>query len=485
MIFHGFNMRSAFFIVIFPLFVFTDTIVTTHYRNPSDMNNFIDLVDTNTNTLLKSLPVPQGYGGTDIAITRGASGHPLAYVVIRNLGDGVNTFGSQNITVVDVALQSIVAVITENIPTLPNVITVMPNGKKAYVATLSGDIFVIDTATNTIISTPVIGGGNFNDISITPDGTRVFAVSTSQGKVYVINTNTDSQPAGSPISVGIDPNSGSMDPLGQFYYVGNPGSSSISIINTQSLTVSTLNGISVASNLSFVAVSDDNQFLYVPGTMHTVTVIPIATHIPTPFTINQIGQVQIIPTQSGYVYLTTLPMGQSGQGYYSAFLNGNLVVDSNMAGIGDTFGCVTSDNKVYLSNYGSANYIDTSLTLIPAANPTAATEVLRGAFTVGLNWIAAAPNSTNVAVRSLKNRFFLQTELYNEISWSWPAEAIPSSYKIYRDAALTDLLAIVPSNQFIYLDRNREKNTNYSYYLTFISGGIEYALGNCSVTSAP
>lgn len=68
-------------------------------------------------------------------------------------------------------------------------------------------------------------------------------------------------------------------------------------------------------------------------------------------------------------------------------------------------------------------------------------------------------------------KFANEKEYVNIISWEAPLEGTsPLFYEIYRDALLTQLVAIIPSNQpLIYEDHNRRKNKIYTYYIQSVN----------------
>ena len=65
-----------------------------------------------------------------------------------------------------------------------------------------------------------------------------------------------------------------------------------------------------------------------------------------------------------------------------------------------------------------------------------------------------------------QDTFFLQEDLINNLTWSATGPSLPVSYTIYRDAELTDLVALIPATEPLqFLDHNRLPGITYTYYL--------------------
>jgi len=83
------------------------------------------------------------------------------------------------------------------------------------------------------------------------------------------------------------------------------------------------------------------------------------------------------------------------------------------------------------------------------------------------------PPSSPIDVRGFQKecRFPTQTDLINVIKWSAPTTGnMPVAYRIYRDAALTDLIATISaSSELEFKDHNRKKNKMYTYYIVSVS----------------
>ena len=79
---------------------------------------------------------------------------------------------------------------------------------------------------------------------------------------------------------------------------------------------------------------------------------------------------------------------------------------------------------------------------------------------------------SSLQVCKTQNRFFMQSDLINKLTWQAPTSgAAPAVYQIYRDAGLTDLVATVSaSGPLQYLDHNRQPNKVYNYYIVSVDG---------------
>jgi YVTN family beta-propeller protein len=119
---------------------------------------------------------------------------PFAY--IPNLG-------SNNVSVIDTATNTVVATIT--VGSGPYGVAVNPAGTRVYVANrLDSTVSVIDTATNTVIGSPIPVGAFPVGVAVNPAGTRVYVANSASNNVSVIDTATNTV-IGSPIPVGAFP----------------------------------------------------------------------------------------------------------------------------------------------------------------------------------------------------------------------------------------------------------------------------------------
>src|SRR5262249_43415822 len=112
---------------------------------------------------------------------------------------------------------------------------VAPDGSKVYVANFGTNISVIATATNTVVVAVPVGIFPWG-VAVTPDGSKVYVANHADGTISVIDTATNTV-VGSPITVGSFPAGVAVAPDGSKVYVANQGSNNVAGIPTTTSTV--------------------------------------------------------------------------------------------------------------------------------------------------------------------------------------------------------------------------------------------------------
>jgi YVTN family beta-propeller protein len=99
----------------------------------------------------------------------------------------------------------------------------------------SNTVSVIDTATNTVVTT--VGVGNTpEEVAVTPDGKHAYVTNSGSNNVSVIATATNA--VGATVTVGNKPFGVAVTPDGKHVYVTlNGASGTVSVIDTASNTV--------------------------------------------------------------------------------------------------------------------------------------------------------------------------------------------------------------------------------------------------------
>jgi YVTN family beta-propeller protein len=219
----------------------------------------VSVIDTNTNTVGK--PIPVGNGPSGIAFD------PIHDRMYVTNGDGVS--------VIDVFRYIVVG----TIPIPGGGIAFDPTHNRMYVLTESagrGAVSVIDTNTNTVVGSPIPVGDEALDIEFDPTHNRMYVTNIDSDSVSVIDTNTNTV-LGSPIPV-LDPYGIALDPTHNRMYVVNHRAANVSVIDTNTNTVVGL-PISVGESAYGIAFDPTHERMYVTvggsinTTLHWVSVI--------------------------------------------------------------------------------------------------------------------------------------------------------------------------------------------------------------------
>ena len=258
----------------------------------------VSVIATATNTVVATIPVGNlGDFAEGIAVTPDGK-----HVYVANAGFDTT------VSVIDTATNMVVA----TVPVVgggPYGVAVTPDGKHAYVtnAISSFTVSVIDTVTNGAVATIALPVNNEPfEVAVTPDGkhayvTTFFTVDLT-GTVWVIATATNTVVATVP--VGNLPAGVAVTPDGKHAYVANQNSNNVSVIDTVSNTVAAT--VAVGTGPFGVAVTPDGQHVYVANIGGTVSVIATATNaveattIPVP---SGAGAIAIVPPPPGVPFL--------------------------------------------------------------------------------------------------------------------------------------------------------------------------------------
>ena len=226
----------------------------------------LHIYTTKDNTVVATINV--GITPAGIAITPDGK---HAYVANNN---NYSLAGEDSVSVIKLKDNTITQTIFDSSFNQPYTITINANGTKAYVTNSnSTTITIIDAATNTVLGV-INGFDGPSGMVITPAGGRAYVNnyggpegvgSGNATTVRVVNLNTNTI-IGAPIIVGLAPAALAITPDGKFVYVvnyvdGNPGTGTISIIQTSNNTViGTINGF---SGPFAIAITPDSKYAYV------------------------------------------------------------------------------------------------------------------------------------------------------------------------------------------------------------------------------
>lgn len=260
----------------------------------------------------------------------------------------VTNFNSDNVAVIDGDAENTTfntVLTTVIVGNGPSGVVITPDGSRVYVSNEDADtISVIETATNTVLGSPIAVGSQPGSMAITPDGRRLYVPNTFSGSVSVIDIE-----AGSPsfhtvvatIPVGLGPVGAAATPDGTRVYVTNQFSDSISVIATGTNTVTTT--ISVGDLPTGIAIDPFGRRAYVANQLsNNVSVIDLFSNTE----IDTDPDDLIFPTRISvgespdFIAITPLRtfdglVGGGGRVYVTNFGSDNVSVISNHPGFMD------------------------------------------------------------------------------------------------------------------------------------------------------
>jgi YVTN family beta-propeller protein len=178
-------------------------------------DNTVSVVDTTTNTVIKTLPVG------------GSAGTPVSNAILKKVYVPNSTDGT--VTVIDEAA----LVVAKTIPVGrgPQYCAVDGQHNKVYVNNVTDKtISVIDSTTDAVIKTIPSGAGTNNNFgAVNAVYRRYYLPNQTDGTLTIVNTDTDT--VTNTVAVGMAPFDVLPDAVGGDVYVVNQGSNSVSVIN--------------------------------------------------------------------------------------------------------------------------------------------------------------------------------------------------------------------------------------------------------------
>lgn len=471
---------------------FLNGIAITPDRQTAYVNSVSDVlaINTNINMITATVPIPAGAEGYGVAISPDGT---KAYAVVAFNADVVN--------VIDVATNTITATITLPLGSEAFGVAITPDGTKGYVTCRVGsgsigNVVVFNTATNTVIGSPITVGATPQGIAITPDGTLVYVANRRSGDVSVISTATNTVIATIPLEtsgpaslfgIAITPNGSKA------YITTGPNTGPlghVDIVDIPSNTVDPASPIPIGHFPQGIAITPDGLTAYaLNGNDRTTSVINTTTNkVTNTISLNIVRpfEIAITPDQAPIASFTAAPQGNSitfnfdGSGsHISPESPSNLTIVKYVWDFGDG-NTATTTTPTVSHTYASAGNFTVSLTVTNSAG-TSTTQVFTGR-TVYNNGGPSAMTSqvisiptfvsppTNADGFQVKNKFLNATEYVNILKWAPPTSGRnPISYRIYRDAALTKLIGVILANEKLKFEVvSRKKDAASTYFIVSV-----------------
>ncbi len=443
---------------------------TKIYAADSDLAN-VNVIDVATNTIIGNIPTPvAGTGAFDIIVNPDGKS-----VYISNINSGY-------VTVIDTTTNTVVA----DIFVAPGLgpLSVTPDGKTVYVSNFNlGNVTTIDTATNTVgvsITTGAIPGM----IAITPNGITAYVANSGSDTISIIDVasnivmNTIAFPAGSnPYGSFILPNSQAM-------YVANINNTTVSVVDIATNSIVDTIPFFPSSRPFWVVATPDSKKIYVINeNTNDVTPINVATNTAGPSFAHIMGQIQDIVMSPDQAPVASFSVNIQSSGLPNQF---NASASISPIGTISSYAWDFGDGTTLITNtpivnhvYSATGSFNVTLKVTNSAG-TSTSKVFSSRFmsnnggpTANVSQNINIPPSEPTDARGFQKscRYLTQTDLINVIKWNPPSHGeLPVAYRIYRDAALTDLIATIPaSGNLKYEDHNRKKKKNYTYFIVSVS----------------
>ncbi len=335
-------------------------------------------VAANATTFQFSTPVAQGgsYNATILqqpthmicAINNASGSNVMSNItnisVPCNVPAYVANSGSSSLSIIDTLTNTLITTIPLT-GGFPYGVTLSPNGNLLYITSIAdGTVSVFNTSTNALI-TAILVGATPNGLATTPDGSLLYVANFGSNTVSAINTATNTVIATVPVGTG--PNTVAINPAGNAAYITNSADTTVSVIDTSTNIVTATIPVGLAPN--GIAINPSGSEAFAANSIsNTVSVIDTATNTV----------VATIPVGNGPAGVAVAPDGSKAYVANGSFSSNsvsvidtttNMVVATIPVGFSPAAVAVNaSGSEVYVTNGASndVSVIDTSTNTVIA-----------------------------------------------------------------------------------------------------------------------
>jgi YVTN family beta-propeller protein len=462
--------------------------------------NTVSVIDVATDTVIKC--VENDYAEYPNCHFKGPFGIAITPMSVTPAKAYVCNAGGKSVSVIDVATDTVIKCVENDYAEYPNcpfyvpiAIAITPNGSKAYVCNLAGSVSVIDVATDTVIKCvendyaeyPLCPFNEPIAVAITPNGSKAYVCNSKGNSVSVIDVATDTVIKCVENDFAEYPNCRFNMPFdiaitldGSTAYVCNFDGHSVTMIDVATdMVIGCVEPDNYAGCPFFtpsgIVITPDGSKAYVANELgNSVSIIGIpATPTNPPTNVQGVRScygTELILTITWTA--STTPTVSSYNIYNGATLVGNVLATSPL-----TFSTplISPDEGLNFFVSAVSPTGESTKVAVPTYGPT------------DCSFTPSILPPASVSGCKTRNRFLLQTDFINNITWTAPASGTaPVAYKIYRDAYLTDLVATVPASGALqYYDHNRNPGIVYSYYIVSVDGSGNVSTANGVTVTNP
>ncbi|MGD0909805.1 MAG: beta-propeller fold lactonase family protein [Candidatus Acidiferrales bacterium] len=279
----------------------------------------VSVIDRTTNSVVATIGGISGPGG----------------VAITHDGKEVWVVATNEIDVIDTATNTVVSTLPSNNPGLifPNSVVFSPDDYRAYVVNNyfdsmngnNGTVSVIDRRSHVVVANIGVGEAP-RCIAISPNGKYVYVSNAEDGTVSVIDTKTLSVvttiPNQPPFFLGGTANGLAVTPNGKYVYVTVGGGDSVTVIDTATNSVSDIISLGpIDIDPCDVAITPNGKLAYVPDcSSNQVTVVDTKTN-------TILTTISLAPPEGAPTTALGVAMGPFGKhAYVTDVLNNSVYV---------------------------------------------------------------------------------------------------------------------------------------------------------------
>ena len=249
-------------------------------------DNAVAVLDTSTNHVAKTIPVPTGPHG--LVIT------PDGRQVY------VSSDGASTVSVIDTATDAVTASV--DVGKTPHGLALTPDAKTVLVAGFgTNQVSFLDTATNAVAgAVPVPSPHN---IAISPDGRRAYVASQVQGSAALVVIDVTRRSVVGRVALDKVPRALNFSPDGKQLYFTEAGASAVQVLDPATDTVVDQIPVGASPHHPLFVGTGQTALVVVQGPGQ-LAVVDTATKAVTPVTVGQFPHWVAVSSDGGFAYVT-------------------------------------------------------------------------------------------------------------------------------------------------------------------------------------